>query len=354
MSDALTIDRLLDSLPTLRPRGSDHGAPLALTSDLAWFRTGIVNVAFIGEPDAGDRGWILVDTGIPGYTENIVRAAEKRYGAGVRPAAIVLTHGHFDHVGSATALAQLWDVPIYAHRLEMPYISGRSAYAPPDPTVGGGGMARMASLYPRGPVSLGNRVQVLPADGTVPFAPDWRWINTAGHSPGHVSLFREQDRALIAGDAFVTTKQESVVSVISQRIELHGPPMYFTSDWDLSRASVRMLAELEPALAITGHGQPMQGDDLRAALHELADAFDDVARPVHGRYRDRAAVTDESGVLLLPPPVPDPTKLALALGAIAAIGLIAFSLRRRPTDDMLATSSSARRIKGRVSRRERD
>ena len=329
MSDALAINRLLDSLPSLRPRGSHHGAPITLSNDIAWFRTGIVNVAFLGAADAGDRGWVLVDTGIPGYTESIVHAAALRFGADARPAAIILTHGHFDHVGSAKALADRWNVSIYAHRLEMPYLTGRSAYPPPDGTVGGGGIARMALLYPRGPVTLGNRIEPLPADGSLPFAPEWRWINTAGHAPGHISLFRERDRALVVGDAFVTTKQESVASVVSQRIELRGPPMYFTPDWDISRASVRMLADLEPAIAITGHGQPMYGEKLRVALHKLADAFDDVARPAHGRYRNRAAISDESGVVLLPPPVSDPAKVVLALSAVFAVGLLAMRLRRR-------------------------
>ena len=56
-------------------------------------------------------------------------------GAGAPPEAIVLTHGHFDHAGSALQLAEYWDVPIYAHRLEMPYLTGKADYPPPDPTI---------------------------------------------------------------------------------------------------------------------------------------------------------------------------------------------------------------------------
>ena len=71
--------------------------------------------------------------------------------------------------------------------------------------------------------------------------PGWRVIETPGHSPGHVSLFRESDGVLIAGDAFVTTKQESLLAVMTQRQELRGPPMYFTCDWDAARESVQKL-----------------------------------------------------------------------------------------------------------------
>src|SRR5436190_22099396 len=65
------------------------------------------------------------------------------------PRAILLTHGHFDHVGSLGALLRRWpDTPVYAHRLELPYLTGHSSYPPPDPTVGGGFMALASPLFP--------------------------------------------------------------------------------------------------------------------------------------------------------------------------------------------------------------
>src|SRR4051812_29789160 len=67
-----------------------------------------------------------------------------------------------------------------------------------------------------------------PADGSVPALPSWRAIHTPGHAPGHVSLFRESDRLLLAGDAFVTTKQESAVAALLKPRVIHGPPAYFT------------------------------------------------------------------------------------------------------------------------------
>jgi len=314
----------------LRPPGSLHGAPIPLTSDVAHLRTAIVNVAFVGAPEAGARGWVLVDAGIAGYADHIADAAARRYGEGVRPAAIVLTHGHFDHVGSLRALAERWDVAVYAHPLELPYLTGRSNYPPPDPTVGGGAMARFASLYPKHPIDLGSRVQPLPADGSVPGMPGWRWIATPGHSPGHVSFFRDADRTLIAGDAFVTTKQESALAVLTQRPELHGPPMYFTPDWERARLSVERLADLEPAIAITGHGPPMRGPSLAAELIELARDFGERAVPPHGRYVGHPAIADERGVVSVPPAPPDPLpKALLGVGAAVALGMLASTLARR-------------------------
>ncbi len=252
--------------------------------DLAYLRLAIVNVVFYGRPGAWD--WVLVDTGIIGMAGRIRRAAAERFGADVPPAAIVLTHGHFDHVGTLEELARGWDAPVYAHSLEMPYLYGSASYPPPDPTVGGGLTALLSPLFPRGPVDVKERLRPLPEDGSVPGMPGWRWMHTPGHSVGQVSLWREADRALIAADTFVTTAQESAYAAITQEPELHGPPKYFTHDWQAARASVERLASLEPELVVTGHGRAMHGAAMREALHTLAKDFDRLAVPEHGRFVD--------------------------------------------------------------------
>jgi glyoxylase-like metal-dependent hydrolase (beta-lactamase superfamily II) len=139
-------------------------------------------------------------------------------------------------------------------------------------------------MYPRGPVNVKARLQTLPQGGEVPFMPGWRWIHTPGHSPGHVSLWREADRTLLAGDAFITTNQESAYALAVQLPEIHGPPMYYTTDWRSARESVRTLAALEPELVVSGHGSAMRGSEMRAALQMLANDFDHIAVPQQGIY----------------------------------------------------------------------
>ncbi len=133
---------------------------------------------------------------------------------------------------------------------------------------------------------------------------------------------------LIAGDAFVTTKQESLLAVLSQRPALHGPPAYYTSDWEAAKLSVARLAGLMPAFAACGHGRPMSGPDLADALGDLAENFDQVARPRRGRYVRRPAITDERGIVALPPPVSNLVPKLVAGAAVAAAVVYAITRRK--------------------------
>lgn len=260
-----------------------------IAPDLAYERLALVNVVFYGMRGAGDRGWTLIDAGVPGTMRLIERAAAKRFGDGARPAAIILTHGHFDHVDSLEKLSEKWDVEIFAHPLEFPYLNGTASYPPPDPTVGGGVMPLLAPLFPRKPIDVRSRLHALPTDNSVPTMPGWRWLHTPGHAPGHISLWREADRAMIVGDAFITTNQESAYSVMVQEPQMHGPPKYFTPDWVAAAQSVRLLAGLDPQLVVTGHGRAMRGDEMREALQILARDFETIAVPEKGRYVESPA-----------------------------------------------------------------
>ncbi|MEC0368723.1 MBL fold metallo-hydrolase [Paenibacillus chibensis] len=259
---------------------SGHG--IEVLPDLYCYTVQIVNFCLVGNPETND--FVLVDAGMPKSADEIISVTEERFGANSRPKAIVLTHGHFDHVGGLIELIEHWKVPVYAHELELPFLTGKMSYPEPDPTVEGGMVAKMSRFFPNEPIFLGNNIHPLPSDGTVPHMPDFKWIHTPGHAPGHISLFREKDRALIAGDAFVTVKQEYLYKVFTQEQEISGPPRYLTTDWAAAKESVMKLEALKPTVAITGHGVPMSGEGLATSLRKLVNEFDQIAVPDYGKY----------------------------------------------------------------------
>lgn len=211
-----------------------------VAADILVLEFTVVNAVIIGKPSTCSREWVLVDTGLENSAEFILEAVEQRFGEGSRPQ-VILTHGHFDHVGSVIKNSELWDVLVYAHQLEIPYITGKKDYSLADPKVDEGMVAKMSPTFPHTSIDVGIRAVPIPSDGSLPSMAGWKWISTPGHTEGHISLFREKDRTLIVGDAFTTVKQESLLSVITQKEKISGPPKYLTTDWKVAEESVNTL-----------------------------------------------------------------------------------------------------------------
>lgn len=258
------------------------GAGQEIINDVYYYTDQIVNISFIGFPNEGE--WVLVDAGLPNAAAEIRSVVVDRFGRHSKPSAIILTHGHFDHVGGLLELIEEWDVPVYAHELEIPYLIGEKSYPKPDSSVEGGFLARISGMYPNEPINIGHAVEALPSDNSIPGLDDWKWIHTPGHSPGHVSLYRENDSLLISGDAFLTVRQDSFYKVLMQSEEVNGPPRYLTTDWESAKESVEKLEALRPKIVVPGHGSAMKGEKLTKGLAKLVQTFDQSAIPDYGRY----------------------------------------------------------------------
>ncbi len=299
-----------------------------IAQQVIWVPTGVSNAYILGDVER----WVLVDSGAPGNGKQILKAVSEHLRPDATPAAILLTHGHFDISGSALELARRWSVRIHVHKLELPFVDGTSCYPPADPAVGGF-VARLMRFAPNTKIDLSPHVRALTIQ-ELPWIGGWQVIATPGHSPGHISLFRPSDRTLIAGDAFTTINHDSATAMFSKKPHVFRPPAAFTSDWQAAAQSARRVADLNPQVLAPAHGIPMAGEEALRQLKQLAENF---PVPSYGRYINEPARTNESGITYLPPPVPDRMKRTAIISATAA-GAVAAGIwlksrrgkRRRP------------------------
>jgi glyoxylase-like metal-dependent hydrolase (beta-lactamase superfamily II) len=271
----------------LRGRVLRHGAPrpaagAVTASEIApgvfhlgpWGRTQ-TNAYLID--DGGS--WCLVDAGWASDGPRIGAAVSSVLGPGLLPAAILLTHAHPDHAGSARELAAAWGCPVLVHPLEQPIASGDFAAmerhaGPLDrwlvlPVMRAIGRRRREAALARS--SLAGVVRPLEAGGRIPAVDAWAWIHTPGHTPGHVAYARQADGVVLSGDALMTLEVNTWAGVLLQRQGLSGPPWYTTWDPVAAAASIDRIAGLGPAVLGGGHGVPLAGPGTAAAVRAFAE-----------------------------------------------------------------------------------
>ena len=181
-----------------------------------------INVYLVGD--------VLVDAGTPAARKRILRELRD-----VAVATHVVTHAHPDHFGSSHAVCEALGLPLWAGEHDAEAIETGTP-VPSDTAVGR--VLAKGKMPPAHPVARRLREGDEVAGFTV--------LDVPGHSPGHIALWREDDRTLIAGDVFFNLPR------------LGAPPGFLTVDPERNRASMRRLAELRPALALFGHGPPVR------------------------------------------------------------------------------------------------
>lgn len=265
--------------------------PVEIAPGVYWLRAGRgitdSNVYFV----RSGSSWVLIDTAWAWSARKIRASAESVFGTDAPPAAILLTHLHADHGGSALELAQKWGCTVYVHPDEMPFtapdLQTIERYANPlDRRI----LLPLLRAMPHrraGPTSskpgLGDATRALDAGAAVPSLPDWECVHTPGHTPGHVSFFRKSDRVLISGDAVSTVNLNSLRDFALQRRKLSGPPWYTTWSWRAAQESVAAIAKLEPRVIAGGHGHPMTGPETARSLSAFADHFSGSGTDGRGR-----------------------------------------------------------------------
>jgi len=220
-----------------------------------------------------DRDIVLVDTGFPGQTRQLRLEAEACGVALDRLNRIVITHQDIDHIGNLPSLVEGRPsrVEVSAHRLEKPYVEGdrrllrftdeaiASVDRMPDsvPTSFREGLKALMLHPPRAKVD-----REIAGGERLPWSGGTVVIDTPGHTPGHISLYHEPSRTLIAGDALTVPDGR-----------LFGPDPETTLDRSVAQASVVRLASFKIESVICYHGGLFR-DRPTKRLQELANAME--------------------------------------------------------------------------------
>jgi glyoxylase-like metal-dependent hydrolase (beta-lactamase superfamily II) len=184
-------------------------------------------------------GDVLVDAGGRRSGRRILRALR-----GHEVSAHALTHAHPDHQGASHEVCEKLGVPFWVGErdvdaAERPELIGQRQPGHP--------IAQFMDRIFTGP---GHKVDRTLREGDE--VAGFRVLDVPGHSAGHVALWRESDRVLVAGD--VLNSANPLTGIPGLRL----PYDFFTPDPDTNRRSAKRLGELEPSLVLLGHGPPVR------------------------------------------------------------------------------------------------
>jgi hydroxyacylglutathione hydrolase len=206
-----------------------------------------------------DNGLVLVDTGMPGSEKRILKAIAA---LGRKPSdvkLILLTHRHWDHIGSAAALKKATSGTLVSHGFEKPYVAGTLVVITPRAWSLYGRIVRRVLAVASSTAKLFRLVKYHPVlvdqasdedsvldavglDGSIVWTP--------GHTKGSISLFLNKSKVAIIGDLLRT-----------KRGKLREP--LFMENTSQTMSSVQRILDLHPVILCPGHGKPLPPSKVR-------------------------------------------------------------------------------------------
>jgi glyoxylase-like metal-dependent hydrolase (beta-lactamase superfamily II) len=207
-------------------------------------------------------GVVVVDAGAPKKRNAFVRGLERDSISPDEVGLIVLTHGHWDHIGSAGDLRELTGAKLAMHHTEVHWLEQSLTPLPPGATGWGRVLASLSKLFmpfiklppAKVDVSLGDDGLAL-TDYGIP----GRVVHTPGHSAGSVSIL------LDTGEAFVG---DLAMNKFPLRLS-PGLPV-FADDPVAVATSWRSLLEQGATTVYPAHGKPFSADVIREAISAVA------------------------------------------------------------------------------------
>ena len=195
---------------------------------------GQARVYYVGAPDH-----TLIDAGMPGKADRIIAALAQIGVQPLRVKRIILTHHHWDHVGSLWELKRRTGAEIIAHVLDADYISGKRPRRAPRRLPGRMMYSMMGLVGARNVSNVDVERKVNDGDQIGEFTV----VHTPGHTPGHICLLRGD--SLFSGDLLLATSPA-----------FHETPHMFTADVPTSHVSIRKVAALEFQAILSSHSPP--------------------------------------------------------------------------------------------------
>lgn len=184
---------------------------------------------------------VLIDAGAFFTQRAVLKQLE-----GVKLSAHALTHAHFDHDGASAAVAKRHGVPVWAGEKDVAAVE-RGKQIGRVPGLGERFLPSAAKVKVDRALKEGDEVA------------GFIVLDTPGHSPGHVSYWRESDRVLLCGDVMWGYNPFTFMKGVREPFSMLSP------DPQLNRESAKRLAELRPELVCFGHGPPLRDPDVFAA-----------------------------------------------------------------------------------------
>jgi glyoxylase-like metal-dependent hydrolase (beta-lactamase superfamily II) len=208
-----------------------------------------------------EQNVILVDTGYPSQLP-LFREAMQQAGVPFEKLnIIILTHQDLDHIGSLPVMLQeaAHHIEVWAHEVEKPFIQGEQRPLKLTPEVVARALASLPSAMPEQArqafqVALENPPKAnvdktIADEEELPYCGGITVIATPGHTPGHICLYHQPSKTLIAGDALRVVDGQ-----------LAGPSPQATLDMPRAMQSVKKLARYDIETVICYHGGPYKGD----------------------------------------------------------------------------------------------